>query len=552
MDDRRLQLAELLDFRPDEGVIRLHEQRVVILSAAAMGLLRKELIDTLGAETARRLLMRFGFADGYHDAVSLRDRGAWSDPREGLRTGGVVHTLEGIVRSDLLSLEFDPDSGRFDAEVEWRDSYEAEQHVHHYGISEQPVCWSLVGYVSGYASACFEREIYFRESSCLGEGEKSCTVVGRDAASWGAEIEGLRHDFQSKDLGHEVERLRAAVQRRLQEVTRRERALEKRERELNVLRERIARHTAAKHFIARSEAMQEVLELAARVAPIDTTVLVYGESGTGKEFIVRMIHEQSPRASAPFVSINCAALTETLLESELFGHVRGAFTGATRDKAGLFEVAGTGTLFLDEIGEVAPTVQAKLLRALQEREIRRVGAERVVKVNARVVAATNRDLQDAVAKGTFREDLYFRLAAFIITVPPLRERRDDIPALVHEFVRRAAARLKKDVTTVSAEAMTALINYEWPGNVRELEHAVERAAILAHGTTITLRELPPQVSQRKRSAPVGDPLNIRSQERELIRQALEKYKGSRKRAAAALHISTVTLWRKMKEYGLTA
>jgi DNA-binding NtrC family response regulator len=552
MDDRRLQLAELLDFRPDEGIIRLHEQRVVILSAAAMGLLRKELIDTLGLDTARRLLMRFGFADGYHDAVSLRDRSAWSNPLDGLRTGAVVHTLEGIVRSELTSVEFDADNGRFEAEVEWHDSYEAEQHVHHYGTSSQPVCWSLVGYTSGYASACCEREIYFRESSCLGQGKKLCTVVGRDAASWGDAIDGLRGDFQSKDLGHEVERLRSAVQRRLQELSRRERALEKRERELNLLRERIARHTASQHFIARSEAMQEVLELAARVAPIDTTVLVYGESGTGKEFIVRMIHEQGPRAAAPFVSINCAALTETLLESELFGHVRGAFTGASRDKAGLFEVAGTGTIFLDEVGEVAPTIQAKLLRALQEREIRRVGAERTIKISARVVAATNRDLKDAVARGTFREDLYFRLAAFIITVPPLRERRDDIPALVHEFVRRSATRLKKDVKNVSAEAMTALINYEWPGNVRELEHAVERAAILAHGTTIGLRELPPDVSQRKKGAPTGDPLNLRSQERELIRRALDRYKGNRRRAAAALNISTVTLWRKMKEYDLTA
>src|SRR3954452_17033419 len=475
MDDRRLQLVELLDFRPDEGVIRLHEQRVVILSAAAMGLLRKELIDTLGVETARRLLMRFGFADGYHDALSLRDRADWSNPLDGLRTGAVVHTLEGIVRSDLTSVDFNPETGRFDAEVEGHDSYEAEQHVHHYGTGSQPVCWSLVGYSSGYASACCEREIYFRESSCLGEGKKSCTVVGRDAASWGDTIERLREDFQSKDLGREVERLRSAVQRRLQELSRRERALEKRERELNVLRERIARHTASQHFIARSEAMQEVLELAARVAPIDTTVLVYGESGTGKEFVVRMIHEQSPRAAAPLVSINCAALTETLLESELFGHVRGSFTGASRDKAGLFEVAGTGTIFLDEIGEVAPTIQAKLLRALQEREIRRVGAERTIKINARVVAATNRDLKEAVAQRTFREDLYFRLAAFVITVPPLRDRRDDIPSLVHEFVRQAGVRVKKNVKTVSAEAMTALINYEWPGNVRELEHAIERA-----------------------------------------------------------------------------
>ena len=178
--------------------------------------------------------------------------------------------------------------------------------------------------------------------------------------------------------------------------------------------------------------------------------------------------------------------------------MRGAFTGAVRDKAGLFEVAGNGTLFLDEIGEVAPTVQAKLLRALQEREIRRVGAERNIKVNARVVAATNRDLRAAVAAGTFREDLYFRLGAFVITVPPLRERREDIPPLVHDFLRRAAARVKKDVKTVSADAMTALMNYRWPGNVRELEHAIERAVIVARGTSVEVRELPPEVSQKTR------------------------------------------------------
>jgi transcriptional regulator with PAS, ATPase and Fis domain len=462
-----------------------------------------------------------------------------------------VHALEGIVRVDLTSIEFDAETGRFEAHKEYHDSYVAEQHVLHYGKAERPACWSLTGYASGFASACFEREIYFQEISCLAQGKKVCSVVGKDAASWGGELEVLRRDFHGADLGREVERLQSAVRKQMQDLAKRERSLENRERELDVLRERIARHTESKHFIARSTAMQDVLELAARVAPIDTTVLVYGESGTGKEFIVRMIHDQSARASAPFVSVNCAALTESLLESELFGHMRGAFTGATRDKAGLFEVAGSGTLFLDEIGEVAPTVQAKLLRALQEHEIRRVGAERTIKVNARVVAATNRDLKDAVAKGTFREDLYFRVGAFVITVPPLRERREDIPALVHEFVRRAGVRVKKNVKTVSAEAMTALINYEWPGNVRELEHAVERAVILAHGPSVTVRELPPEVTQRKRSGPAGDGLNLQSQERDLIRRALDRYKGNRKQAAEALHISTVTLWRKMKEYELT-
>jgi transcriptional regulator with PAS, ATPase and Fis domain len=214
-------------------------------------------------------------------------------------------------------------------------------------------------------------------------------------------------------------------------------------------------------------------------------------------------------------------------------------------------VASNGTLFLDEIGEVAPTIQAKLLRALQEREIRRVGAERTINVNTRVVAATNRDLRAAVDAGTFREDLYFRLGAFVISIPPLRDRRDDIPPMAHEFVRRAATRMGKDVRTVSAEAMTLLIRYSWPGNVRELEHAIERAVILARGTTVTVRELPPELSESRARAQFGDTLDLKQHEERLIRKALERFNGNRKKAAEALNISPVTLWRKMKEYGLT-
>jgi DNA-binding NtrC family response regulator len=551
-EHKDLYLAALLDFRPDQGVIRLHEQRVVILSAAAMGLLRKELIDTLGMETAERLALRFGFADGYHDAVNLRERSQWTDPLEGIRAGAMLQTLEGIVRVDVRKIDYDTASGRFEEEVVWHDSYVAEQHVHHYGKTDSPVCWSLVGYASGFVSACLGKEVYFRETSCAAQGADHCVAIGRDAESWGADLEAIRADFQAATVGHEVERLHEAVSKRLKELDRRERLLDRRERELNLLRERVNRHAAAKHFVAGSRAMQDVLELAARVAPLDTTVLIYGESGTGKEFIVRLIHDQSPRAAAPFVSINCAALTETLLESELFGHVRGAFTGAVRDKAGLFEVAGSGTIFLDEIGEIAPTVQAKLLRALQEREIRRVGAERSIRINARVVAATNRDLRAAVEARTFREDLYFRLGAFNITVPPLRDRREDIPPLVHHFLIRAAARTKKDVTTVSADAMSALMHYRWPGNVRELEHAVERAVILANGPTIRVRELPPEVTQKSRTRPGDDTLDLQEQERVMIERALEKFQGNRKKAAEALKISTVTLWRKMKQYGLSS
>jgi DNA-binding NtrC family response regulator len=515
-----------------------------------MGLLRKELIETLGIDTARRLLLRFGFADGYHDAVNLRDRSSWADPVEGLWVGAALHTLEGIVRAVPLKVEFDAGSGRFETELEWHDSYEADQHVHHYGKSATPVCWTLVGYASGYASACLGQEVYYTETACQGRGEGHCSLVGRDAARWGETLETLRLDFQGADLGKEVERVRGVVHRRLQELARRERLVAERERELDVLRERVARAAASKQFVAQSPAMREVLEMAARVAPLDTTVLVYGESGTGKEFIVRMIHDQSERAARPFVSVNCAALPETLLESELFGHVRGAFTGAVRDKTGLFELATAGTLFLDEIGEMAPTIQAKLLRALQEGEIRKVGGERSTRVNPRVIAATNRDLRAAVAAGSFREDLYFRLGAFVITVPPLRDRREAIPTLVHQFLRAAAKQMKKEIRGVSAEAMTLLMNYRWPGNVRELEHAIQRAMILAHGSSITVRELPPEVRSGTPDHSSADSLDLEENERTAIKRALERFGGNRRRAAKALNISTVTLWRRMKQYRL--
>ena len=362
-----------------------------------MGLMRKELVDTLGPEAARRVLLRFGFADGYHDAVNLRARSNWATPLDGLRSGAMLHTLEGIVRADVRRAEYDEETGRFEEEVTWHDSVRGR--TARSPLREELCSGVLVA--GGVLQRLRQRvpgegNLFSRDDVC-GTGRASllrdrarCERVGGRRAKRSAPTS------RPHSLGHEVERLREAVGKRLKELDRRERLLERRERELDLLRERVNRHAAAKHFVAGSRAMQDVLELAARVAPLDTTVLVYGESGTGKEFIVRLIHDQSPRASAPFVSINCAALTETLLESELFGHVRGAFTGAVRDKAGLFEVAGSGTIFLDEIGEVAPTVQAKLLRALQEREIRRVGAERNIKVNARVVAATNRDLRAAV------------------------------------------------------------------------------------------------------------------------------------------------------------
>jgi DNA-binding NtrC family response regulator len=544
LDD--LQLLELLDFS-GRGIIRLREQRMLVQGAAAMGLLRRELIDTLGEDTARRLLMRFGYADGYHDAVSLQENFGWGDPLDGVRAGLKLHTLEGIVHAEAEQLAYDARAATFEGLLRWEHSYEAEQHLYHHGRATRPVCWTLIGYISGFASACLGQDVYFREVQCAGQGAAHCRLVGRHAAGWGNVLPALHEDLRGADLRGEVERLRRSVAQQKKELTRRQRAMARREREVEALRERAMRHATASRFIVKSPAMREVLELALRVAPLDTTILVEGESGTGKEFIARMIHEQSGRAARTLVTVNCGALSETLLESELFGHVRGAFTGASRDKIGLFEQAAGSTLFLDEVGEMTAALQVKLLRALQEREIRRVGGERAIRVDVRVVAATNRDLRRDAKAGSFREDLYFRLAGFRIRMPPLRERREEVPLLAHAMLRGVARRVGKRVDAISAEAMRRLVNHRWPGNVRELQHAIEHAVILARGATVGVRDLPAELREGALAAAPSE-LNLKAQEARLIREALNAHNGSRRLAAEALGISTVSLWRRMRQW----
>jgi transcriptional regulator with PAS, ATPase and Fis domain len=375
-------------------------------------------------------------------------------------------------------------------------------------------------------------------------------VVGKDADGWKDGPNRFRTEYHCDALVAELDTLDQAVHRRREVEARRDRHQAGRTPELETLRDRVERYARRSQMVLVSSGMRETLEMAARVAPLDTGVLIFGESGTGKEYVVRMIHEHSARAGQPLVSVNCAALTETLLESELFGHVRGAFTDAIRDKAGLFEVASSGTLFLDEVGEMSAGLQAKLLRALQEREIRRVGSETSIKANPRIVAATNRDLRSAVHAGTFRDDLFYRLAAFVIAVPPLRERREAIPALAQDFLQRAAARFNKVLQGIAPDAMRVLREYDWPGNVRELQHAVERAAILAAGPRITARELPPELRLQDGGTPVDSEFDLEEHERALIEKALAQFGGNRRRAAEALNISTVTLWRRIRQYGV--
>ena len=331
---------------------------------------------------------------------------------------------------------------------------------------------------------------------------------------------------------------------------------ERLQREVAKLHEELSALRAPAGIVGRSPQLAAAIALADKVAPHPSTVLVTGESGTGKELIARHVHHRSPRATRPFVAVNCGAIPESLLESELFGHAKGAFTGAIAERDGLFADADGGTLFLDELGELPIALQVKLLRALQEGEVRRIGDSASRRVDVRVVAATSRDLEADVADGRFRADLYYRINVVQIHLPPLRERTEDVPELVHHFIGRFNARLRLKVTGVSAAAMRALIEYPWPGNVRELENVVERAMVLADGAQIDVAQLPAFGAPPDRPDGSGAMLDLSVKrrtddlERVLIREALERTRGNRTRAAKLLDLSHRALLYKIREYGI--
>lgn len=305
-------------------------------------------------------------------------------------------------------------------------------------------------------------------------------------------------------------------------------------------------------IVAESRAMRRVLDLAGRAAPHDATVMITGESGTGKEVLSRAIHSWSPRAEGPFVAINCGAIPSELIESELFGHVKGAFTGAVADKKGLFEEAGGGTILLDEIGDLPPGMQVKLLRVIQEREVRRVGDVETRPIDVRILAATARNLEVSVAEGEFREDLFYRLNVVRIHIPPLRERREDLPALAAALLRRSVER-NNISATLTPECIDLIVRHDWPGNVRELENAIERATILCQDGKITVSDLLDGPSQRSlRPAGAGNSLDsiISFAEREAILRALAASSGNREAAAASLEISVRSLFYKLKKYSI--
>lgn len=325
--------------------------------------------------------------------------------------------------------------------------------------------------------------------------------------------------------------------------------------EIEQLQEELKEKYRFENIVGNSKGMLEVLSLVSKVAKTDSTVLITGESGTGKELIARAIHVNSRRKNRAFITINCGAIPENLQESELFGHVRGAFTGAIRDKRGLFQEADGGTLFLDEVGETSLSTQVKLLRFLQDGEIRRVGDVDPIHVDVRLIAASNKDLSKLIEEGKFREDLYYRLNVIPIHLPPLRQRKDDIPLLINHFVKKYAERENKNVKGVSPEAMILLTGYHWPGNVRELENVVERAVILTNYNFILPEDLPQMIREAHSrngefSSETEDEKTLEELEKQYILKILEKYSWNQKVASEKLGISTTTLWRKLKSYGI--
>jgi DNA-binding NtrC family response regulator len=534
-----LDLRELLHFDPQGGVIRFGSQRALLLDAVAIGLLRQELIETLGRSAARGILTRFGYAHGWRTATTLRGDFAWDDEREWRTAGGRLHTLQGLVIVRAPGPGEAAEKPPVGDSI-WHESYEAEQHLLFRGQADEPVCWTLTGFASGYLSCAHGREVLCVEERCCGKGDAVCRLVGRFREDWGDAVASELSSYYQKAC------LDEALGRVTDEIKRLEKRLRSRQKELGP---KTAAATDSSGLVAQSATMRRVMDLARRVAKVESTVLLTGESGVGKERIARLIHAESARVGGPFVAINCGAVPEGLLESELFGHARGSFTGASQDRPGLFEAAQGGTLFLDEIGEVPPSMQVKLLRALQEREVRRVGENKSRPVEVRVLAATNRDLVSEVNAARFRQDLYYRLRVVEIRVPPLRERREDILPLARTFLQEAAGRARRKVTSLTPAAANQLVRYGWPGNVRELENAIERAVVLADGSRIDLADLPEELSLALPApyAP-GDVRPLDEVERDYILAVLRANAGNKAKAAEQLGIGTATLYRKLKQY----
>ena len=532
-----IKLEELVDFA--EGLLSLQGRRLVLHDMHAFAHLRKDLVNMLGRDTARQVLTRFGYFWGQADAAAVKRLFKMNSLSEWIKAGARMPTLQGVAKCVINDLKTDEHAGTFYMDVQWYHSGEADEHLIGFGASEDPVCWILAGYSSGYSTFCFGKNIYFIEHQCRGKGDGICSGIAKDELSWGDGIKPYLRYFQAEDVKGKIINLSDELKQKNIELVRQRQKIS-----------RLERIKKPFYLEVKSKAFMNVIDLANRIAPYDSSVLITGETGVGKEVLARYIHGLSHRHDKSFLGVNCGALPETLAESELFGHKAGSFTGAIHDRIGLFEQAAKGTIFLDEIGDVSQSIQLKILRVLQEREIMRIGESTSRKVDVRIIAATNKNLEQAIADETFRDDLYYRLSVIEIHIPPLRERREDILALARYFVKRSSHKLKRSNLKLDPACLQFLLKYQWPGNVRELENVIERASILSVSGTITPDNLPAQVLDYSRTPSyLRDPLQCTLEELEQahIKTVMKLMDGNKTKAAQQLGISQTTLWRKLNQ-----
>jgi len=468
LEPELVDLRSKLKFSFETGEIWLGENRMMLMHVAAMGAFRNEIIQSLGLERARGLLVRLGYASGVRDAELAKDLPSNDSPEAGIMLGPMLHSFKGMVRVEKRKLEMDIPNGKFAGEFIWENSWEAQTHLQQFGIGQDAECWTQVGYASGYVSTCVGRPIIFKETKCVCKGDHHCYIEARLLEHWEDSEDYLKYYQPENIAGRLID---------LQE-------------EVVSLRASLNKKALPDNIIGESESFKSALDLASTAAAKPITVLLLGETGVGKEVFAHWIHDNSDRTAQPFVALNCAAIPNDLLESELFGVEKGAFTGAQQSRPGRFERADGGTLFLDEVGDLTPAAQVKLLRVLESGELERLGDIKTRKVNVRLVAATNVNLQQAVKDGKFRADLYYRLNAYPVNIPPLRDRKADIPLLVEAFIKKYALLHNKRVVGVTDKAMRMLMSYDWPGNIRELENMMERGVLLtASDESIELKHL---------------------------------------------------------------
>ena len=468
-DTTNSDLRARLQFCAETGQIWLHEHRMLLVHSEAQASLRWELIDTLGMDRARGFLTRMGYEAGMRDFELAKTRSKSGSDLDVFMTGPHLHMLEGGAKVTPIKVQFDRITGTFYGEFLWENSWEGQWHRHRYGVCSEPMCWSQIGYACGYTSAFMGRQILYKEVDCVGMGGKNCRIIGKPAEEWEDAADYTRY-LNRESIAEQLIELQTQVVQLRSAINEKEKL--------------------PADIVGNSPAFRAAYELLKQAAKSQITVLLLGETGVGKEVFARSLHEMGSRRSESFIAINCAAIPHDLVEAELFGVEKGAYTGALTSRPGRFERADGGTLFLDEVGDLPLSAQAKLLRVLQEGEIERLGDHKTRKVNVRLVAATNINLKLLVKEGKFRSDLYYRLNAYQIGIPPLRERKEDIPSLAKNFLEKFSAIHGKKLRGFTDKSKRTLLANSWQGNIRELQNVIERGVILApSGTRIEVNQM---------------------------------------------------------------